>query len=207
MANSPLDEVDVQLILATMSPYRREQLQSLGYSFHVIPADIDETRHSNESAYDLTLRLAQLKAETIAARNPDCAVIGSDQVGECNNKILTKPGNRQSALDCLMRYPGNIAKFETAVAVHSPDGKSFKDVVTTTIKFRKFTRSEAERYVDLDEPFDCAGAIRSERHAPLLFESVSSDDPSALVGLPLIKTSTFLRLLGINPLDSRASSN
>ncbi|MCY3884719.1 MAG: Maf family protein [Gammaproteobacteria bacterium] len=202
MATSPLVGVDVQLILATMSPYRREQLQSLGYSFRVVPAHIDETQHSNESAYDLTMRLAQLKAETVADLNPGCVVIGSDQVGVCDSEILTKPGNRENALACLMRYPGSLVRFETAVCVRAPDGKIFGDVVSTTIKFREFTPGEAERYVDLDKPFDCAGAIKSERHAPLLFESVCSDDPSALVGLPLIKTASFLRLLGINPLDT-----
>ena len=197
----------MKLILASMSPYRREQLKALGYSFQVVPGNIDESRRSGESARDLTLRLARLKAETVAARKPGYTVIGSDQVGVCNDEILTKPGNRDRALNCLMRYPSKIVTFETAVAVRGQDGTMYSDVVTTTIKFRDFSVGEARRYVDLDEPLDCAGAIKSERHAPLLFEWVRSDDPSALVGLPLIKTSNFLRRVGINPLDKDASNS
>lgn len=190
----------MKLILASMSRYRREQLNALGYTFEVVPADVDETPRIGESAHELTLRLARDKAETVAARQPGCIVIGSDQVGVCKGEILTKPGNRQRALDCLMRYPNNTVTFETAVAVRNLDGLVHADVITTTIKFREFDLSEARNYVDLDQPFDCAGAIKSERHAPLLFEWVCSDDPSALIGLPLIRTSSFLRLVGINPL-------
>lgn len=196
----------VKLILASMSRYRREQLTALGYTFEVVPANIDETSRTGESAHELTLRLARAKAETVAAQHPGCIVIGSDQVGVCKGEILTKPGNRQRALDCLMRYPNNTVTFETAVAVRSLDGKVHEDVIATTIKFREFDLIEAENYVDLDQPFDCAGAIKSERHAPLLFEWVRSDDPSALIGLPLIRTSSFLRLVGINPLRRDDSS-
>ena len=196
----------MKLILASMSRYRREQLNALGYTFEVVPADIDETHLSGETARELTLRLARQKAETVAAQHPGCIVIGSDQVGVCKDEVLTKPGNRQRALECLMRYPNNTVTFETAVAVRRLDGLVHADVIGTTIKFRDFNLIEAERYVDLDEPFDCAGAIKSEQHGPLLFEWVRSDDPSALVGLPLIRTSSFLRLVGINPLRKDDSS-
>lgn len=189
-----------------MSRYRREQLNALGYTFEVVPADIDETHLSGETARELTLRLARQKAETVAAQHPECIVIGSDQVGVCKDEVLTKPGNRQRALEYLMRYPNNTVTFETAVAVRRLDGLVHADVIGTTIKFRDFNLIEAERYVDLDEPFDCAGAIKSEQHGPLLFEWVRSDDPSALVGLPLIRTSSFLRLVGINPLRKDDSS-
>lgn len=196
----------MKLILASMSRYRQEQLQSLGYTFEVVPAHIDETRQPGESARELTLRLARKKAETVATSNPLCTVIGSDQVGECQGEILTKPGDRASALKRLMQYPNSTIRFQTAVAVRSPQDKILEDVVSTTIKFREFTLSEAEAYLDLDKPYDCAGAIKSEQHGLLLFEWVKSDDPSALIGLPLIRTSSFLREVGINPLIEVASS-
>lgn len=201
MRSTFLTESIVKLVLASKSPYRRKQLEGLGLSFDVDAADIDETRLTDESARELTLRLARKKAETVAVRKPGYIVIGSDQVGVCKGEILTKPGNRKLALDCLMQYPGNTVNFETAVAVRSIEGTILTDVVTTSIRFREFSLLEAERYLDLDEPFDCAGAIKSERHASLLFEWVRSDDPSALIGLPLIRTADFLRRVGVNPLD------
>ena len=191
----------VKLILASKSPYRRQQLEGLGFSFEVDAADVDESRLPDESGRELTIRLARIKADTVAVRKPGCIVIGSDQVGVCKGEILTKPGNRKRALDYLMQYPGNTVNFETAVAVRSVEGTVLTDVVTTSIRFREFSSAEAERYIDLDEPYDCAGAIKSERHASLLFDWVRSDDPSALVGLPLIRTSDFLRRVGVNPLD------
>ncbi|MCY4144038.1 MAG: Maf family protein [Gammaproteobacteria bacterium] len=197
----------MNLILASKSPYRKHQLQSLGYSFTVVPANIDESRLRGEAPRQLALRLAREKARKVSLENPEATVIGSDQVGFNDRGILEKPGNNERAVDQISRLAGQVVTFETALVVRSPTEREFFDTITTTIGFRNFTRGEAETYVGLDEPFDCVGAFKSEMHGPLLFEWVRSDDPSALVGLPLIRTSDFLRELGINPLAPLDSNN
>ena len=194
----------MELILASMSPYRKWQLRNLGYAFSVIPAHIDESRLPGEMPRDLALRLAREKARRVHQIHGDAVIVGSDQIGVYQDKILTKPGSREKALEHLNTYSGGVVTFETAIAVRGTDETEFFDVVSTTIGFRRFTTLEAEAYVDMDEPYDCAGAIKSEKHGPLLFEWVRSDDPSALVGLPLIRTAEFLRRLGINPLTTIA---
>ena len=190
----------MKLVLASMSPYRRQQLADLGYSFSVIPAHIDESPQLNELPRDLTLRLARQKANAVSEKERESIVVGSDQVGTFGDQVLTKPGTRDRAIEYLRLFSDNVVTFHTAVALRSPDGSELADVVDTKILFRKLSSQEIEAYVDLDQPFDCAGAIKSEQHALHLFQWVRSDDPSALVGLPLIKTAAFLRKMGINPL-------
>ncbi len=197
----------MKLILASGSPYRKQQLQSLGYSFSVVPANIDESRLDGESTRQLALRLARSKAETVGSQIPDAAIIGSDQVGICDLEILRKPGTHERALAQLFRLSGKVVTFETALVVKSPRTSVLADSIATTIQFRKFSLSEAETYVELDRPFDCAGAFKSEARGSLLFDWVRSNDPSALVGLPLIKTAEFLRKLGINPLSPTESNS
>ncbi len=191
----------MELVLASGSKYRRQQLEQAGYQFSSVPADIVESMRAKESPRELALRLAQEKASNIASSFPNAVVIGSDQVGVFQNRVLTKPGSRDRALASLLSYAGNFVTFETAVAIQDPKGSVLCDCISTAVKFRQFSESEAEGYLDLDEPYDCVGAIKSEKGGGLLFEWVRSDDPSALIGLPIIRTAQFLRHFGINPLD------
>ena len=188
------------LILASSSRYRQQQLASLGYKFHTVAPEIDESSSASETPHSIAKRLATMKATTVAQKFPESIVIGSDQTGICNGQLLVKPILFDKALDMLLSYRGQTVSFYTAVVVHHPKRKNLCDVVQTEVRFRDFTQNEANTYLTLDEPLDCAGALKSEAHGPLLFKSVRSEDHTALIGLPLIRTAEFLRELGINPL-------
>lgn len=190
------------LILASSSRYRQQQLASLGYQFRTVAPDIDEDPEPTETPSSIAQRFATLKATAVARKCPNSVVIGSDQTGVCNGKLLVKPGVFDKAQDMLLSFRGQSASFFTAVTVVGPKDKTLSDVIQTEVQFRDFSKSEATAYLTLDQPLDCAGAIKSEAHGPLLFKSVRSDDPTALVGLPLIRTAEFLREYGINPLES-----
>ncbi|MYD46114.1 MAG: septum formation protein Maf [Gammaproteobacteria bacterium] len=189
------------LVLASSSPYRRQQLASLGYRFRTATPDVDEQPLPSETPSAIAGRVATMKAKAVAQKFPKCVVIGSDQTGVCNGRLLVKPIVFESAQEMLLTFRGQSVCFFTAVSVLDPGGKKLCDVVETEVQFRDFTKSEAIAYLTLDQPFDCAGALKSEAHGPLLFKSVRSDDPTAIVGLPLIRTAEFLRECGINPLE------
>lgn len=193
------------LILASSSPYREQQLASIGYRFRTVAPEVAECPHAAESASSMAARFALLKARTVAAKFPKSIVVGSDQTGECKETLLVKPLVFDVALDMLLNYRGQTVSFFTAVVVLKPQQAELRDVVRTDVQFRDFTQSEAINYLSLDQPLDCAGAIKSEAHGSLLFKSVRSEDPTALMGLPLIRTAEFLRASGINPLE-RADS-
>ena len=190
------------LVLASSSEYRKRQLASLGFQFQTIAPDIEECPQAKEQPSALVLRLATLKARIVAQKLPQSVVIGSDQVGSCNGELLLKPIVFQKALSMLLSFRGQTVIFYSAVAVIAPQRKVLCDVITTVVQFRDFDRSEAMNYLQIDQPLDCAGAFKSEAHGSLLFRSVQSEDPSALIGLPLIRTAEFLRDVGINPLES-----
>ena len=190
------------LVLASSSKYRQQQLASLGYRFQIATPNIDERPHSSESPSAIALRVATMKAKAVAQTFPNCVVIGSDQTGVCNGRLLVKPIVFERAQEMLLSFKGQSVSFFTAVAVLNPDCETLCDVVKTEVQFRDFTKNEVAAYLTLDQPLDCAGAIKSEAHGPLLFKRVRSEDPTALVGLPLIRTSEFLRECGINPLES-----
>ena len=190
-----------KLILASSSQYRKQQLASLGFEFHVIAPEVDESPHPEEAPRELAQRLATLKATTVSKEFPDHIVIGSDQTGICNEQLLQKPKMLNRAVNMLLSYKNQTVCFYTAVTVLSPQCKLLSDVVKTQVRFRDFTQSEATRYIKLDDPLDCVGSFKSEAFGPLLFESVRSEDPSALMGLPLIRTAQFLREVGVNPLS------
>ncbi|MXZ44225.1 MAG: septum formation protein Maf [Gammaproteobacteria bacterium] len=190
------------LILASSSRYRQRLLASLGYQFRTVAPDIDEHPGPTETPGSIAQRFATLKATVVAQRCPHSVVIGSDQTGVCNGQLLVKPGVFDKARDMLLSFRGQSVSFFTAITVVGPQDKILSDVIQTEVHFRDFSKSEATTYLTLDQPLDCAGAIKSEAHGPLLFKSVRSDDPTALVGLPLIRTAEFLREYGINPLES-----
>jgi septum formation protein len=185
------------LILASTSPYRRELLERLRLPFECAAPGVDETALPAESHLDRAVRLALAKATAVAARRPGSTVIGSDQVGVCKGEPLEKPGDALRAHAQLQRLSGAAATFYTAVTVVPPDhSASVQFVDTTTVYFRPLSDAEIERYIAAERPFDCAGGFRCEGLGISLFSRVVSEDPSGLVGLPLIAVARALRQLG-----------
>ncbi|KAF0283284.1 Maf family protein [Spiribacter roseus] len=186
------------IILASSSPYRAELLRRLQIDFTTIAPNIDETRRPGETPETYVRRLAREKAAAVAADHPRAVVIGSDQCSECRGGILGKPGTVERAIDQLLAASGQPVTLTTAVAVHDPaSGHIEVDAVTTDVRFRRLARAAIERYVHTDQPLDCAGAFRAEGLGISLFESIRTDDPNALIGLPLIALNQLLGRIGI----------
>ena len=193
------------LILASTSPYRRSLLGRLSLPFHCANPGIEEHTATMSGPRELAERLAAAKAATISARHPGAIVIGGDQVADCDGKILGKPGTVERACQQLAMASGRKVRFHTAVTVLRPDRElALAHVDLTVVHFRKLEAGEIARYVELDEPFDCAGSFRSEGLGSALFERVETEDPSALIGLPLIWLCGALRLCGLDPLKPGA---
>ena len=190
-----------KLVLASSSSFRQEQLKSLGFEFEIDVSNVDETRQPKEPPSDLSLRLAKLKAEVVGARHENAVIIGADQVAEVNGEILDKPGSEARANSMLAILSEQQACFYSAVSVWQGTNEIESFIESTIIQFRKLTTNEIERYVHLDQPLNCAGAIKSESRGSLLFERISSNDPTALIGLPLIKLAAVLRNVGFDPLS------
>ena len=189
------------LILASTSTYRAQALSRMGLAFEVEASAVDETALSGESPTDLAIRLAHAKAAAVAAKHADAVVIGADQVGEVQGEPLGKPGSVRAAVDQLERLSGHQARFHSAVAVHdTATGKRLGKVVTTDLQFRDISPAMAANYVAMDKPLDCAGAFKVEAAGIALFTRVVSEDPSALIGLPMIALLDALAECGINPL-------
>jgi len=190
------------LILASTSRYRRELLQRLRLPFEVAAPAVDEEAGPAEPPGTTASRLALAKAHAVAARHPDAVVIGSDQVCELDGQALGKPGNHAMAVLQLRRLSGRAANFHTAVAVvRANTGFEQVELAPVRVQFRTLSDAEIERYLRLDEPYDCAGSAKCETLGITLMESITSDDPTALIGLPLIRTSRMLRQAGIDPLS------
>ncbi len=186
------------VILGSSSPYRAELLARLAIPFTQIAPDIDETRRPHESAHDYVERLAIEKAQAIALSHPEALVIGSDQCSECRGVILGKPQSRERAIQQLSSAAGQAVVIWTGVAVYNPATQTSESrVVTTTVQFRALDRGAIERYVDQEQPLDCAGAFKAEGLGITLFESIQGDDPNALIGLPLIALTTLMANAGI----------
>jgi len=186
-----------QLILASTSLYRRELLTRLGIGFECVAPGVDEAPIPTESPHDRAVRLALAKASAVAAGHPGATVIGSDQVAVCKGDTLEKPGNAARARTQLQWLSAAAATFYTAVAVMQSDpSHCLQFVDTTTVYFRPLGEDEIERYIAVERPFDCAGAFRCEGLGIGLFTRVVSEDPTGLVGLPLISVARSLRQLG-----------
>lgn len=183
------------LILASTSVYRQELLQRLHIPFDVISPQIDETPHAGESSQDLALRLAQAKAHTVAKQFPDAWVIGSDQVADLCGAAIGKPGNFERALAQLQLMRGQTVTFHTALCLMKGDTQTTLSV-PTEVTFRKLADEVLENYLHAEEPYDCAGSAKSEGLGISLLESIKSDDPTALIGLPLIALTGLLRDAG-----------
>jgi len=183
------------LILASTSPYRRELLQRLRLPFECARPEVDETPLRGENPGQLVRRLARAKADAVAARQADAWVIGSDQVADLDGRILGKPGGRQAAIAQLTAMGGRTVQFHTAVCLRR-GGHELAAVDVTRVRFRALSASEIQRYVDAEEPFDCAGSFKCEGLGISLFEAIDTHDPTALVGLPLIALAELLRQAG-----------
>lgn len=187
-----------RVVLGSSSQYRRELLSRLKVEFDVDLPEVDETPHPGESPRDIALRLAVEKARAVAARHPEAAVIGSDQVADLAGEPLGKPGTHERAVEQLRRMRGQVVVFQTAVAVVCrATGFEEVDIAPVRVTFRDLTDAEIESYLRAEEPYDCAGSARSEGLGIALLEAIENDDPSALVGLPLIRTSRMLRAAGV----------
>ncbi len=191
----PESEKPKRLILASTSRYRADALRTLNLTFTAVDPETEEQASEAEKPGALALRLAHSKAAAVIKNNPGCVVIGSDQVGYCNGRVLHKPGNASAAVEQLTGCSGQLATFYTAVAVHD-DTQRLSTVVPTELLFLQLSRQDIEHYVTAEPAFDCAGGFKIEGLGISLFKSVSAADPSALIGLPLIATAGFLRSLG-----------
>ena len=184
------------LILASGSKYRAELLSRLHLPFVGMAPELDESTLAGETGRQLAQRLAFAKAQTLSERFPERWVIGSDQAAECDGRILGKPGTRERAIEQLGFLSGKSVEFLTAVALVS-GSKHFTALDITTVQFRTLTNVEIEHYVEIEPAFDCTGSFKCEGYGISLFESIRSDDPTGLIGLPLIAVRRLLAQAGL----------
>jgi septum formation protein len=189
------------LILGSTSRYRRELLERLRLPFTVTSPQVDETPLPGEAPAALALRLALAKAQAVAALHPDAVVIGSDQVADLDGLPVGKPHTHENAVAQLRAMSGKAIVFQTAVAVVCQGtGYAASALVPVTVRFRDLADDEIEHYLRAEQPYDCAGSAKSEALGIALLDAIESDDPTALIGLPLIRTLALLRGAGIDPL-------
>ena len=186
------------LILGSTSPYRRELLQRLRLPFEVVRPEVDETPHAGELPVALAQRLAMEKALAVARQHPQAVVIGSDQVADLDGEPLGKPGTHERAVAQLQRMRGHTVVFQTAVAVVCIEsGFAEQALAQVKVQFRQLSDAAIETYLRAEQPYDCAGSAKSEGLGIALLERIDNQDPSALVGLPLIHTCRLLRAAGL----------
>jgi septum formation protein len=195
------------LILGSTSRYRRELLERLRLPFEVHSPAVDETPHPGEAPSTLAQRLALAKARAVAELHPNAIVIGSDQVADLDGAPIGKPGTHERAVEQLRSMRGRSVVFQTAVAVvRESAGYVGTALAPVTVRFRELSDLEIEHYLRTEQPYDCAGSAKCETLGIALLESIESDDPTALVGLPLIRTCALLRAAGLNPLSPEFGS-
>ena len=190
------------LILGSTSRYRRELLQRLRVPFEVVSPEVDETPLPGEQPAAMAQRLALAKARAVASKFAAAVVIGSDQVADLDGEPVGKPGTHERAFEQLRSMSGRSVVFQTAVAVVRGDvGFEGVALVPVTVRFRTLTDAQIEHYLRAEQPYDCAGSAKSEALGIALLDSIESNDPTALIGLPLIQTCALLRQAGIDPLS------
>ena len=196
-----------QLILGSTSAYRRELLARLHIPFEVAAPDVDETPFPGEAPNEMAKRLSLAKARAVAVRFPQAVVIGSDQVADLNGLSLGKPGTHDKAVAQLRHMRGQTVVFQTAVAVVCLEtGFEQRSLAAVRVKFRDLTNDEIENYLQIEKPYDCAGSAKSEGLGIALLDAIDSDDPTALIGLPLIRTCQMLRAAGMSLLSAKAAA-
>lgn len=189
------------LVLGSTSRYRRELLARLRLPFETDAPRVDESPQPGETPAALALRLALEKGREVASRHPGAVVIGADQVCDLDGEPIGKPGTHERAVQQLRRLSGRRAVFQTALAVLRPaSGFERALLAPVTVHFRSLSEAEIEAYLRLEQPYDCAGSAKCETLGIALLDAIDSDDPTALVGLPLIRTTMLLREAGIDPL-------
>jgi septum formation protein len=189
------------LILASTSRYRRELLERLRLRFTVESPNVDETALPGENPAQMAKRLALEKARAVAQRHRDAVVIGSDQVADLQGRAIGKPGDHARAVLQLQEMSGQRVVFQTAVAVvNASNGFEAVELAPVVVRFRQLADADIERYLRAEQPYDCAGSAKSEGLGIALLESIESDDPTALIGLPLIRTCGLLQRAGIDTL-------
>jgi len=190
-----------RLILGSTSRYRRELLERLRLPFEIVAPQVDEAPQPGEQPIALARRLALGKAHDVALRCPDAVVIGSDQVADLDGRPIGKPGNHENAVTQLRAMRGRTVIFHTAVAVVRP-ASAYERVLSipVAVRFRDLTDAEIQAYLQAEQPYDCAGSAKAEALGIVLLEAIESDDPTALIGLPLIATTRLLREAGLDPL-------
>lgn len=194
-----------KLILGSSSKYRKALLDRLSIPYTVQAPDVDETPLPGEAPQALAQRLALAKARAIAQLHPESIVIGSDQVADLHGEPLGKPGNHERAVAQLRRMRGQTVIFQTALAVVCEEtGFCQTDLAAVRVRFRDLSDTEIENYLHAEQPYDCAGSAKSEGLGIALLEAIDNDDPTALVGLPLIRTCRMLRAAGIDLLGNAA---
>lgn len=187
-----------KIILASTSSYRRKLLNKIRLDFACIGSHIDESPYPNETAQSLTTRLAIAKAQALATQYPNHLIIGSDQAATCNGHTLGKPGSFEKAVQQLEIQSGQAVSFYTGLCVfNSSNGQYLTDSDCCTVHFRNLTTQQIERYLTIDQPFDCAGSFKSEGYGITLIKEISGTDPNALIGLPLIKLINLLDQFGL----------
>jgi septum formation protein len=187
-----------QLVLASGSRYRRELLARLGLAFETCSPDIDEQALPGEALAETAARLAQQKAQAAAAKFPGALIVGSDQVAACAGLRLGKPGDHANAVRQLRSLSGRVAEFHTAVALLDTATRAMQcRVVPCRVVFRKLSAERIEAYLRREQPYDCAGSARAEALGIALIARIESDDPSALIGLPLIALTEMLERAGL----------
>jgi septum formation protein len=186
------------LVLGSTSRYRRELLERLRQPFEVLAPEVDETPLAGEAPAALAQRLALTKARAVAAQRPGAIVIGSDQVADLDGEPLGKPGNHERAVAQLRRMSGQTVLFQTALAVVCLEtGFEASELAVVKVVFRPLDDATIERYLRAEQPYDCAGSAKSEGLGIALLERIDNDDPTALIGLPLIHTARLLRQAGL----------
>ncbi len=185
-----------KLILGSSSPYRKELLERLHVPFSCLSPEVDETALPDETPEALCQRLARNKALAVRAQAPEAFVIGSDQIAVMGDVILGKPHTRERAIEQLSAMSGQTIVFMTALCIVSDQGEIFETMVPTTVKMKTLARETIEAYLDIEEPYNCAGAAKIEKLGVALMHEVTSTDPTALVGLPLIETISMLARAG-----------
>ena len=194
-----------QLILASTSPYRRQLLERLGLPFEVRPGNADEGALAGEDAATLAARLATSKAQNarISGRVTDEVIVGADQVAALNGTLLRKPGDHETALRQLSDCQGETVIFSTATTViDCNSGNLWRSLDSTEVDFLELPTAYLNRYLELEQPYDCSGGFKAEGLGISLFRAIRSEDPTALLGLPLIWLTQTLRNLDLDPLDS-----
>lgn len=200
MSNAPAP-LSRPLVLGSTSRYRRELLERLRVPFDVAAPAVDETPLPDEAPRALALRLALAKARAVAALHPTAVVIGSDQVADLDGQALGKPGTHARAVAQLRQMRGRTVVFQTAVAVVCQDsGFEQVELAPVRVRFHALSEAEIEAYLHAEQPYDCAGAAKSEGLGIALLDAIESDDPTALIGLPLIRTCRMIRAAGVKVL-------